>query len=106
MEQQTQPRSNKEMITDIIASVHPEADLSDEEVLFGIIYDDYEKYAELISSREEEIEKAKAEGRRLGREALREEVRVDGGDGVPSLGGITLSDPRSANTIFDLAALA
>lgn len=106
MEQQTQPRTNKEMIADIIASVHPEADLSDEEVLFGIIYDDYEKYAELITSREEDIEKARAEGERLAREAVREDLHEAGGDGVPALGGITLSDPRSANTIFDLAALA
>ncbi len=105
MEQQT-PRTNKEMITDIIASVHPEADLADEEVLFGIIYDDYEKYAELIASREEDIEKAREEGERDAREKDKGECREAGGDGVPALGGITLSDPRSANTIFDLAALA
>lgn len=106
MKQSKTVKTCKELVTDIIASVHPEADLTDEEVLFGIISDDYEKYADLISSREEDIEKALAEGERRAREAVREERRESGGDGVPVLGGTTLSDPGSPNTIFDLAALA
>lgn len=106
MEHQTPPRTNKEMITDIIASVHPEADIADEEVLFGIIYDDYEKYAELIASREEDMEKAMAEGERKAREAEKEARHESGGDGVPALGGATLSGIAPGSSIFDLAALA
>lgn len=106
MEEQKQTRSSKELVADTIASVHPEADLTDEEVLFGIIWDDYEKYAELIASREGDIEQALAEGERRGREAAVEERRQVRGDGVPVLGGAPLADPGRANSIFDLAALA
>lgn len=94
------------MITDIIASVHPEADLSDEEVLFGIIFDDYEKYAELIASREEDIENAAAEGEQRARAAGEQARESREGDGVPVLGGVSLAEPRRPDSIFDLAALA
>lgn len=93
------------MITEIIASVHPEADLNDEEVLFGIICDDYEKYAELITSREADVEKALAEGERRALEKMTAPRPADG-DGVPALGGTTLCDFTPGNSIFDLAAMA
>ncbi|MDE6694076.1 MAG: hypothetical protein K2K05_11895 [Muribaculaceae bacterium] len=94
------------MVTDIIASVHPEADLNDEEVLFGIICDDYEKYADLISSREEDIARAVSEGEERALSARDRQQWQSPTDGVPALGGATLSDPKASGTIFDLAAMA
>lgn len=105
MEQRVNIKTSRELVTDIIASTHPEADLADEEVLFGIISDDYEKYAEMISSREEDIEKAYADGERNAREEL-ETQRQAKGDGVPALGGTTPCDIMPGNSIFDLAAMA
>lgn len=105
MKQQVTTKTNRELVTEIIASVHPEADLADEEVLFGIISDDYEKYAEIITSREEDIEKAYADGERHAREDMEREREAQG-DGVPALGGTTPCDIVPGNSIFDLAALA
>lgn len=102
---ETTKKTNRQLVCDIIAAVHPEVDVSDDETIFGIIYDDYEQYADVVARREEAIRQAENEAYIKGRNSAIEEglVTKEVGDGIPALGGAHIAHEAAHTSIFDIA---
>ena len=100
-------KTNRQLVADILGAVHPESDLSDEETLFGIIYNDYEEYARVIEEREKDIKAAEEAAELRGRNAAIEESLITRpvGDGVPALSGANIQASHKPASIFDIALM-
>lgn len=100
-------KTNRQLVSDILGAVHPESDLSDEETLFGIIYNDYEEYARVLEEREKDIKAAEEAAELRGRNAAIEESLLPhpAGDGVPALGGTSIPVSHTPTSIFDIALM-
>lgn len=93
-------QSKRADLVRILQAVCPEADFSDDEVLFGRIIDDYADYAQLLEQHEQEVREAELRGRNASIEQMMHDPEP-ASDGTPHLCGG--SDGWASKSLFDMA---